>query len=109
MLMNTPTPFRAKPCAVRRLMHRRLLLLSLFVVACAVQCLAQAPDEYHKVEVYGGYSLARAKSNVESLSFLSTSARSRTFTNLCSAATGDILGTNAQKFFCTRRAFNGSA
>src|SRR2546423_3634321 len=103
MLMNTPTPFRAKPCAVRRLMHRRLLLLSLFVVACALQCLAQAPDEYHKVEVYGGYSLARGKSNVERLSFSSTSAGSGTFTHLCSAATRDKLRPNAQKLLCTPR------
>src|SRR2546421_220937 len=97
MHINTTSSLRTKLSTGARQLPRRLLFLFLLAVACAPQCPAQATDEYHKVEAYGGYSLARVKSNVESFSFSSASAGSGTFTNLCSAATGDMIGTNSQK------------
>ena len=85
---------------------RKLWLLSLFILASASAGLAQNSDDYHKWEVYGGYSLGRFESNVRQASFTSAGG-TQTFTNLCSAATGEEIGPNFQKFFCTRRNFNG--
>ncbi len=85
---------------------RRLCLLSLFILASASAGLAQGSDDYYKWDVYGGYSLGRFKTNVNSASFTSSSG-TESFSNLCSSATGDMIGPNFQKFFCTRRNFNG--
>ncbi|MFL6210417.1 MAG: hypothetical protein ACJ74W_16290 [Pyrinomonadaceae bacterium] len=104
---NKTSSLRANLATGARTLPRRLLCLALVVLACAPAILAQAVDDYHKVEVYGGYSLARSGSNVSSLSFTSPSTGSGSFTNLCSAATGEMLGQNSQKFFCQRRNFNG--
>jgi len=84
----------------------RLLLLAVLIFVCAPIGFAQGGNDYHKLEVYGGFSLARTESNVNSASFTS-SGGTQTFTNLCSAATGAEIGPNSQKFFCTRRNFNG--
>lgn len=85
---------------------RKLWLLSLFMLASAPVGLAQKSDDYHKWEVYGGYSLGRFESNLRQASFTSPGG-TQTFTNLCSTATGDEIGPAFQKFFCTRRNFNG--
>ena len=85
---------------------RKQLLLTLFILICAPVSFAQGSSDYNKVEVYGGYSLARFKTNVNSASFTS-SGGTQTFTDLCSKATGDMIGLNSQKFFCQRRNFNG--
>jgi opacity protein-like surface antigen len=86
---------------------RKLWLLALLILAaCAPVSFAQGSDDYNKVEVYGGYSLDRTKSNISSLSSTS-GGQTETFTNLCSAQTGQQLGPNSQKFFCDRRNFNG--
>jgi hypothetical protein len=68
--------------------------------------LAQGSNDYHKWDIYGGYSLGRFETNLKSASFTSASGTD-TFSNLCSSGTGDMLGPNFQKFFCTRRNFNG--
>jgi hypothetical protein len=81
-------------------------LLAALIFSCAPLAFAQGANDYHKLEVYGGYSLAWTESNVNSASFTS-SGGTQTFTNLCSAATGAEIGPNSQKFFCTRRKFNG--
>ena len=85
---------------------KRIFLLSLLVVASASVALAQGSSDYHKWDIYGGYSLGRMESNVDSAGFTSGGG-TQTFTNLCSAATGQEIGPNSQKFFCTRRSFNG--
>jgi hypothetical protein len=85
---------------------RKLWLLALFILACAPVSFAQGSGDYNKVEVYGGYSLGRFNSNVNSASFTSSSG-TETFTNLCSPAFADMNGANFQKFFCQRRNFNG--
>jgi hypothetical protein len=85
---------------------RKLWLLSLLILASASVGLAQNSDDYHKWEVYGGYSLGRFESNVRQASFTS-SGGTQTFTNLCSPATGGEIGPNFQRFFCSRRNFNG--
>ena len=85
---------------------RKLWLLSLFILATASLGLAQSSDDYNKWEVYGGYSLGRFESNITKASFTSSNG-TQTFTDLCSAATGQQIGPNSQKFFCTRRNFNG--
>jgi hypothetical protein len=81
-------------------------MLSLFILASASVGVAQGSDDYNKVEVYGGYSLGRFESNLSQASFTSGGG-TQTFTDLCSAATGQQIGPNSQKFFCTRRNFNG--
>ena len=85
---------------------RKLWLLSILILACAPVTFAQGADDYNKTEVYGGYSLGRTKTNVQSASFTSGGG-TETFTNLCSGATGDMIGPNFQHFFCDRRNFNG--
>ena len=85
---------------------KRTLLLAFVILGCASVSFAQGADDYHKWDVYGGYSLGRFKTNVNSASFTSSSG-TETFTNLCSTATGQMIGLNFQKFFCTRRNFNG--
>jgi hypothetical protein len=83
---------------------KRIWFLTMFLIALAPASFAQ--DDYHKVEVYAGYSLASVQSNVNSASFTSTGG-TQTFTNLCSSTTGAEIGPNFQNFFCTRRNFNG--
>jgi len=63
-------------------------------------------NDYNKLEGYVGYSAARFKTNLESASFTSNSG-TQTFSSLCSAATGEMIGVNSQKFFCERRTFHG--
>src|SRR5256885_9784974 len=85
---------------------KRNLLFAFIILACASVSLAQGSDDYNKWDIYGGYSLGRFKTNVNSASFTSSSG-TETFRNLCSTATGDMIGPNFQKFFCQRRNFNG--
>jgi hypothetical protein len=84
----------------------RIWMVALITLGSFAMGLAQSSDDYHKWDFYGGYSLARAESNVNSAGF-TAGAATQTFTNLCSAATGQQIGPNSQKFFCTRRNFNG--
>jgi len=84
----------------------RWLLLAVVLLTSAAPAFSQGADEYPKVEVYAGYSQARFKTNIESASFTGPGG-TQTFTNLCSAATGQQIGTNSQKFFCQYRGFNG--
>jgi hypothetical protein len=85
---------------------KRFLLLVVLILSCAAIGFAQGADDYNKVEVYGGYSLGRIKTNVNSASFTSGGS-TQTFTDLCSNATGDMIGHNSQRFFCTHRNFSG--
>jgi hypothetical protein len=85
---------------------KKTFLLLLFVLASASVGLAQGSNDYHRWDIYGGYSLNRTESNLTKASFTS-SGGTQTFTNLCSAATGAQIGPNSQKFFCTRRNFHG--
>jgi opacity protein-like surface antigen len=89
------------------LSKRRLLMLATLVIACASPAFAQGSKDYHKLEVYGGYSFGRFKSNTETNSFVDPSGQKTTFTNLCSKETGDEIGPNFQHYFCERRNFHG--
>ena len=87
-------------------MRKFWFLLPLFL-ACPVSGLAQGTtSDYHKVEVYGGFSASQVESTITQASFTGLGS-TQTFTNLCSTATGDVLGPNFQDFFCSRRNFNG--
>jgi hypothetical protein len=83
---------------------RRVLLLAITVLALAPYALAQS--DYHRVEVFGGYSLARDKSNINQLNATSPGG-TEVFSDLCSTSTGERLGPNSQKLFCERRNFHG--
>lgn len=85
---------------------KTLWLLAILILTSAQYAFAQGGD-YNKLEVYGGYSLGRIESNIDSLTFVDPSGQSQTYSNLCSAQTGQQLGTNSQKFFCQRRSFHG--
>src|SRR5215210_5599595 len=87
--------------------NRKLMLLVLFVVACASPTFAQGSSDYNKLEVYGGYSFGRFKSNTETSSFTDPSGSKTTFSDLCSRETGEQVGLNFQNYFCKRRRFNG--
>src|SRR5437588_3248111 len=85
---------------------KKHLLVTLFFLVSASMSYAQGSDDYHKIEAYGGFSTNHVESNLNQGSFTSGGA-TQTFTNLCSTATGEEIGPNSQKFFCTRRNFNG--
>ena len=87
-------------------LHTKLTTMALLLVALAANGLAQSGKDYNRIEVYGGYSLARGKSNVEQLNATSPGG-TETFSDLCSSSTGERLGPNSQKFFCERRNFHG--
>jgi Outer membrane protein beta-barrel domain len=84
----------------------KYFLVAVLALVCAPMARAQGASDYHRVEVYGGYSLGRFETNLKQASFTS-GGNTETFTDLCSPATRDMLGANFQKFFCTRRNFNG--
>jgi len=44
---------------------RRVLILALFIAACAPLSFAQSSDEYNKVEFYGGYSHNRVDTGID--------------------------------------------
>jgi hypothetical protein len=104
--IKTSSPSNQATASVVDSRTARSIILALLICVCAPLAFGQGANDYNKVEVYGGYSLARGQSNVNSASFTSGGG-TQTFTNLCSAATGQELGLNSQKFFCTRRDFNG--
>src|SRR5436309_12836864 len=85
---------------------KKIWLFTIVILALPAIAAAQGSNDYHKIEAYGGFSTNHVESNVNQASFTSGGA-TQTFTNLCSAATGDQIGPNFQKFFCTRRNFNG--
>lgn len=85
---------------------KRICLLLLIVFASASAGLAQASNDYHKLDVYAGYSLGHFTSNIHEATFTSAGGP-QTFSALCSQATGAEIGPNSQKFFCARRNFNG--
>ncbi|HEY0379462.1 MAG TPA: hypothetical protein VGC87_21270 [Pyrinomonadaceae bacterium] len=108
--MNTSRTYvsRGRVIAALNEPRWRLLPLVILLAACApVRGLAQGADDYNKLEFYGGYSLARTESTTTSLTFVDPGGNSQTFSNLCSTATGEMLGLNSQRFFCERRNFNG--
>src|SRR5258707_10141971 len=85
---------------------RKIWLFALLVMALPAIAAAQGSNDYHKIEAYGGFSTNHVESNLNQASFTSIGA-TQTVTNLCSTATGDQIGPNFQKFFCSRRNFNG--
>lgn len=83
---------------------RKILLSMLFISACAANAAAQGKDEYHQVEFYGGFSHARVEPN----SGTQTVTEGGTFTvEPCTPDGAAALGSNLQRFYCTRRGFNG--
>jgi opacity protein-like surface antigen len=59
------------------------------------------PEDYNKVEFYGGYSYANVDPNVETLVIAGQPL------DPCSSAGAAALGSNFQDFFCDRRSYNG--
>ena len=84
---------------------RKLIHLAIVTALSSIVTFAQ--NDFNKIEVFGGYSLAATRSTTNSLTFKDPSGQSQTFSNLCSTQTGAMLGPNSQKFFCDRRNFNG--
>lgn len=85
---------------------KKTFLLLLFVFASASVSLAQGSNDYHHWDIYSGYSLGRFERNLDSATFNGLGG-AQTFTNLCSTATGEVIGPNFQRFFCDRRNFHG--
>ena len=78
------------------------LLLSIFFLSlCASLAFAQSSDDYNKVEVYGGYSHARAQPNIKTVTINGSPF------DPCTSAGAQTLGKNFQTFFCKRQGFNG--
>src|SRR5437762_10308138 len=80
---------------------------TLLLIAFASPAFAQGSSDYHKVEVYGGYSFGRLKSTTDTNSFTDPDGHTTTFDQLCSKETGDEIGPHFQAYFCKRRSFNG--
>lgn len=85
---------------------RILSLSGVLLLLCATSSFAQ--DDYHKFEVYGGYSHSRVTSNTKAQNVVITGEGTVNITDMCSSAFTDDLGPNFQKqFYCSRRGFNG--
>ena len=85
---------------------RKLSLSGVLLVLFATSSFAQ--DDYHKFEVYGGYSYSRVSSNTKAQNVVITGDGTLNITDMCSSAFTDDLGPNLQKqFYCSRRGFNG--
>jgi opacity protein-like surface antigen len=85
---------------------RRLFLAAMFVAVLAPAAFAQNnSDDYHKVEVYGGYSYGRFEPN-SGTEFITEGTDSFNF-EPCTAEGADFLGSDLQRIFCERRGFNG--
>lgn len=82
----------------------RSVRLSLILLLVAPAVLAQ---DFNRAEFYGGYSRMREKTTIESFAVSDPAGSTENITDLCSAATGQELGTNAQQFFCKGRNFGG--
>ena len=59
------------------------------------------PEDYNRVEFYGGYSYANVDPNIETVLIDGQPLKP------CSKAGAAALGSNFQDFFCDRRSFNG--
>ena len=90
-------------------MNRLIRILSLSSVSlllCATSLFAQS--DYHKFEVFGGYSYSRVSSNTKAQNVIIAGDGTLNITDMCSSAFTDDLGPNFQKrFYCSRRGFNG--
>ncbi len=84
---------------------RKLSLLALVVLALSPAALAQNGDDYHKVEVSGGYSYGRFEPNSGTQT---VTAGPDVFSfEPCTPDGADILGGDLQRIFCERRGFQG--
>ncbi|MDQ3817611.1 MAG: outer membrane beta-barrel protein [Acidobacteriota bacterium] len=86
---------------------RRLFLSILIVMASAPLALAQSSTDSNRLEVYGGYSLGRVESNTRGQNVLISGDGTLQLADMCSSSSTEALGQNFQKFYCTRRSFNG--
>lgn len=84
---------------------RKLLPAVLIALFAPVVAFAQTGDDYHKVEVYGGYSFGRFAPNSGEQS-VTEGGDVFTF-EPCTADGADILGSDLQRIFCKRRSFQG--
>jgi hypothetical protein len=81
----------------------RYFRLSLILLMIAPALLAQ---DFNKLELYGGYSRMREKPNINAFSF-TAGGETQTIPALCSAETGEVIGTSSQQLFCKDRNFGG--
>ena len=90
-------------------MKRRGLILAalaLSAAVCSPPAFAQGSDDFNRVEVSAGYSYARVEAGVEAETLTFPDGGSLTF-RPCAPEGADFLGADFQRFFCTRRGFNG--
>src|SRR5947209_59982 len=91
----------------RRRKMKKILLSTLFIILCTSIAAAQGAGDYNKVEFYGGYSLGRVESNTRGQTVAISGDGTIQLADMCSSSSTDALGPNFQKFYCTRRSFNG--
>lgn len=74
----------------------------------ATLAFTQSSSDFHKLEVYGGYSLASVESNSAGWNVLFAGGGGIQLPDLCSSSSTNALGANFQRgYFCSRRNFNG--
>ncbi|MFL6275030.1 MAG: outer membrane beta-barrel protein [Blastocatellia bacterium] len=81
-----------------------IAFIAVVIGICAPAARAQSGD-YHRIEVFGGYSHARMQSN-SSTQNVSEGGDVFSF-EPCAPESADILGSHLQKYYCDRRGFNG--
>jgi opacity protein-like surface antigen len=84
---------------------QKILFLLLLALVMAVTAFAQGSDDYHRIEVYGGYSYARQAPN-SGAQTVTEPPDVFTF-EPCTADGAAALGSNFQRIFCDRRGFHG--
>lgn len=88
-------------------LKRTTIMLVLLLIALSSPAFAQGSSDYHKLEVYGGYSFGRFKSSTDTNSFTDPDGHTTVLDPLCSKEVADEIGSNFQAYFCKRRSFNG--
>jgi opacity protein-like surface antigen len=86
-------------------MTRRLFFLLLLSLVFAPAVLAQSPDDYHRLEVSGGFVYAKQAPN-SGEQFVTEGPDHFSFLP-CTADGRDTLGGSLQRIFCQRRGFKG--
>jgi|GEM_PF-302017 len=86
---------------------RQFFIVAVAGILAATATVLGQNDDYNKVEFFAGYSMDLTKTATKSTSFTDPTGHVETFGDLCSTATGAMIGTNLQHLFCDRRLMQG--
>ena len=86
-------------------MRKLICTITTFVFIAGCAAIACAQTDYHRVELFGGYSHARMEAT-SGQQDVAEGGDTFSFAP-CTTEGADVLGSNLQRLYCTRRGFNG--